>query len=164
MTLTLHLGVFDIPYAFEQEGERKTKTRKGKKKRRVVKSTSTGDVAEILEAKYNLMRTFFEVKEVDIVKALEESVAGALESVVMGAPRSVNPFAAAEQQIEEMFKQFILSREAERVSIPGAPTKAAVKGVSHRRAHPYAKDNPRRPSFYDTGMYVDNFKAWMEER
>lgn len=159
---TLHLGVIDIPYAYEQEGERKTKKRKGKKKKKVVKSTTTGDVAEIIEEKYHLMETFFEVHEDRIAEVLTESLAGAVESQLMGAPASADQFAAGTQEINAMFKHFVASREAERVNIPGTPTRAALKGVSHRRAHPYAKANPRRPSFIDTGLFVDNFMSWID--
>lgn len=155
---TLHLGVIDIPYAYAQEGDRK----KGKKKRKIVKSITTGEVADILEENYGVMETFFDVHEVEIVDHLTEALAGALESMVMGAPPKADPFAAGTQQINEMFKTFILSGEAEAVSIPGTPTKAALKGVSHRRVHPYAKANPRRPSFYDTGLYVDSFMSWVD--
>lgn len=162
MSVTLHLGVIDLPYAYVREGERKTKKRAGKKKQRVVSSMTTGDVATILEDKYGVMETFFEAKEEAIVGHITESLAGALESVLAGAPPGADPFAAGAQQIDEMFKEFILSGEAENVSIPGTPTKAALKGVSHRKAHPYAKANPRRPSFYDTGMYVDNFMSWID--
>ncbi len=159
---TLHLGVIDIPYAYDQEGERKTKKRKGKKKKQVIKSITTGDVAEILEENYGVMETFFEVHEEKIIGHLEEALAGSLESLVMGAPQTGDPFASGTQQINEMFKEFILSGEAENVSIQGTPTKAALRGVSHRKAHPYAKANPRRPSFYDTGMYVDHFMSWVD--
>lgn len=160
--ITLHLGVIDIPYAYDQEGERKTKKRAGKKKRKVTKSITTGEVADILEDKYHVMETFYEVHELEIVKHLEESVAGALEGLMSGVPSQMDPFAAGAQQINEMFKTFILSGEAEQVSIPGTPTQAALKGVSHRKAHPYAKANGRRPSFYDTGMYVDHFMSWVD--
>lgn len=166
----LHLGVLDIPYAYTQVAEKKTKKRAGKKSRKVTLSQTTGDVAEILEAKYGLMETFFEVYEEKIVKLLTDSVAGALESFLSGsqswngahtASLQNDPYAAGAQQINELFKQFILSGEAERISIPGTPTKAALRGVSHRKAHPYAK-HERRPSFYDTGMYVDHFVSWVD--
>jgi hypothetical protein len=154
---TLHLGVIDIPYAYSQEVPGKGR----KKKKQVVKAITTGEVADILEENYSLMETFYETHEEEIVGHLEKSLAGALESMMQGSPSS-DPFAAGTQQINEMFKQFILTGEAETVAIPGTPTKAALKGVSHRRAHPYAKANPRRPSFYDTGMYVDNFMSWID--
>lgn len=158
----LHLGVIDIPYAYTQKGERSTKKRAGKKSRKVVKSTTTGDVAEILEAKYGLMETFFEVHEDEIVGEITQSLAQAIESLMSGIPQNHDPFSAGTQQINEMFKQFILSGEAEKVSIPGTPTKAALHGVSHRKAHPYAKANARRVSFYDTGLFVDNFMSWVD--
>lgn len=161
--ITLHLGVIDMPYAYTREAERKTKKHKGTKKKKIVSNQTTGDVAEILEAKYHLMETFFDVYEEKIVEQLTESLAGAIQSLANGvtAHGPVDPFAAGAQQITEMFKQFILSGEAERSSISGVPTRAALKGVSHRKAHPYAKHD-RRVSFYDTGLYVDNFYSWAD--
>lgn len=162
--ITLHLGVIDMPYAYTREAERKTKKRKGTPKKKIAANQTTGDVAEILEAKYHLMETFFDANEEKIVEQLTNSLAGAIQSLANGVTSShgaIDPFAAGAQQITEMFKQFILSGEAERVAIPGTPTKAALKGVSHRKAHPYAK-HERRVSFYDTGLFVDNFYTWAD--
>lgn len=158
---TLHLGVIDIPYAYEREKTSK-RGKLLKKKLKVSSSITTGEVADILEEKYHLMELFFEAHREQIEERLHESLAGALESVAMGAPPDMNAFAAGEQGVAELFKQFITSGEAERMGIPGTPTEAALKGVSHRKAHPYAKANARRPSFYDTGMYADHFTAWVD--
>lgn len=154
----LHLGVIDIPYA--NDGPRKSGRGK-KKKLKQSTSMTTHDVATILEDKYSVMEIFFGAHRDQISKLIEEALAGALESQLMGAPASADPFASVNEQIGEMFKQFILTQEIEKIGIPGVPTQAALAGVSHRKMHPYAKANPRRPSFYDTGMYVDNFKAWI---
>lgn len=160
---TLYLGVIDIPYAYDQEQVSK-KGKVLKRKKKVVKSITTGDVAEILEDKYHVMEVFYEEHSQHglIQAAIEESLAGALESLVRGAPVTADPFAAATQAIAEAFKVYVTSGAAERAGGPGVPTEAALKGVSHRKAHPYAKANPRRPSFVDTGMYVDHFKAWVD--
>lgn len=154
---TLNLGVIVMPYAYDTKAKGK-----GKKKKAASRSITTAEVADLLEDKYHLMETFYEAYKKDIVKNITESLAGSIESLVMGAPAHADPFAAGTQQIAEQFKQFILSGEAERLGIPGTPTKAALKGVSHRKAHPYAKANPPRVSFYDTGMYVDNFMSWID--
>jgi hypothetical protein len=43
-------------------------------------------------------------------------------------------------------------------------TKRRYRGaVNHRLARPYAKDNPQRPSFRDTGVYESSFTVWTEE-
>ena len=157
---TLHLGVLDIPYAYDQE----TKTKKGKvrkKKKKITKSTTTGEVAEYLENKYGIMEAFFDEHEEAIIEAVSESLAGAIESIATGAGAGNDPYAAATYGINEMFRKFISNSEVEGV-VPGTPTKAALKGVAHRKAHPYAKANPRRPSFVDTGLYEASFMSWID--
>lgn len=170
MTRTLHLGVIDVPYV-EREPPARRKARLAKNAKRPLPSKlrhpdaafkTTGDVATILESKYGVMEAFFDNHEVEIVGDLTESLAGALEDVVSGAPvADRDPFAEGTSKIEEKFKAFLSSREAERVGIDGTPTRAARRGVNHRFKHPYAKSNPRRPSFIDTGLYQASMKAWV---
>lgn len=170
MTLTLHLGVIEIPYV-EREPPAKQKARIARNhkkplarpKHAAAEHKTTGDVATIIEAKYGLMNAFFENKEVEIVGFLEESLGGALEDLLSGAPVSGrDPFAEGAEKIEERFRTFLSSREAETIGIEGTPTAAARKGVNHRLKHPYAKANARRPSFIDTGLMESSFKAWVD--
>jgi hypothetical protein len=142
MSLTLHLGVLVMPY--------------DTRKKRVV---TTGYVAEKLEERYGVMQKFFDVDNKFVIGQLENSLEGALESMLMG--RSIPPFAAANSAIEARFRDFIASKRAEQVGIPGTPTQAALMGVNHRRKHPYSRKNPRRPSFRDTGLYMTCFRAWV---
>lgn len=137
---TLHFGVLVQPYR--------------------ARGLSTGDVAGFLEAKYGIMNAFYRVKGDKIGDFMANSVAGALESLMMG--ETIDPWAHGTQMIENEFREFISSKEAEKVGIPGTPTQAALRGVNHRLKHPYAKKNPRRPSFNDTGLYMNSFRAWME--
>lgn len=164
--LVLHLGMIDVPYANEAQPEKVAKPRKGKANKPVkVKMASgtqtTGDVAEILEAKYGVMDTFAFARLPDIAKELENSLAGALETLMMGGAPSANPFASAETAITTMFKNFLATGAIEHMGIAGVPTQAAKDGVNHRLAHPYAKSNPRRESFIDTGGYSAHFTAWI---
>jgi hypothetical protein len=152
--LTLHLGILVQPY--------RAKSAKAA-------AMTTGDVAEILEAKYGLMAAFYRVHETDVAQAIETSLEGALESLLMQTSRgvaafgqAVDPWGRGMQLIQQEFRDFINSKEAERVGIPGVPTKAALRGVSHRRKHPYAGRNPRRPSFRDTGLLVSSFRSWVD--
>lgn len=140
---TLHLGVIDIPYGDET-------------------SKTTGDVAEILEDKYHIMEVFFELHGQNAADAIAESLMGAIESISMGAPVDLDPYAAVTQDLDEKFKRFILEGEVERVGIPGTPTAAARKGTSHRKKRPYVNTNEPRQSFYDTGMYADHFISWID--
>ncbi len=70
MTLTLHLGVIDIPYSDASytaapKGRKIGRARRGKITAPPPQSNhkTTGDVAEILEAKYHIMETFFAKRE-----------------------------------------------------------------------------------------------------
>lgn len=137
---TLHFGVLVQPYR--------------------TRGLSTGDVAGFLESKYGIMQAFFRVHGDKVADALVNSMAGALESMFMG--QAVDPYLGGTQEIQQMFRDFISSKEAERVGIPGTPTKAAIRGVNHRLRHPYSRRNPRRPSFRDTGLYMNSFRAWVD--
>lgn len=150
--VTLHLGVLVQPYRSPGQS----------KKGRAVSAVTTGDVAEFLEAKYGLMGTFYKVHEHHIVEDLENSIAGALETMVMRRQPVAIPWDAATQKIQARFVDFISSKEAERVGIPGTPTQAAKRGVNHRLKHPYRRGNPRRPSFRDTYLYMNSFRAWTD--
>src|ERR1019366_9125915 len=110
----LHLGVIDLPYTVSK------------------RSVTTGDVAEWLEKKYHVMEVFYRQHEGDVARDVEKSVAGALESLLLGAPPSIDPFGAGTSKIEDGFKQFLSSREMEGLGYPGVPTGAALAGVSHR--------------------------------
>lgn len=140
----LHLGVVDIPYA---DGDK-----------------TTGDVAEILEAKYQVMRRFVDSIGNDaIATAMERSAQLALEAVMMGSNSAgLNLTAEAEQEIEAAFRLFIDQKELDFVA-PGVPTQASLNGVSHRLKHPTSKDNPVRASFRDTGLYESSFKVWTDD-
>lgn len=152
--MILHLGVVDIPYG---HSPKKKKGKGGK-----AQASSTGDVAEILEKKYSIMQFFFDAHKEEIIGAMSEAVGGSFESVVMGAPAPKDVHAAAMSEIQTSFQKFLDQREMD-YKVAGVPTAAAQKGVSHRRAHPYAKANPARASFVDTGAYSASMRAWVEE-
>lgn len=163
--IELNLGVIEQPYAdpAPPAPKRVAKPRKGRKTRgrKAPQARSTGDVAQILEAKYGIMEAFFTLHEPEIVGDLADAMAGAIENLVMGAPPTSEPWAGAASKIQGRFKEFIDTEEM--AGLSGVPTKAALAGVSHRRKHPYARGNPRRASFVDTGLYEDSFVAWAEE-
>lgn len=138
--MILHLGVVDVPYV--DEG--------GK---------TTGDIAEILEAKYHVMGIFYEQHKEDIARALEVSVQGALENLLLGSPIGSNSLGSAESEIKHLFSRFLESKEMDTLGYPGVPTQASLKGVSHRFKR---KRGPVRPSFIDTGLYETNFAAWVD--
>lgn len=157
--LVLHLGVIVQPYRSAS-----IRRRKRGKPSASVRATDTGQVAQWLEDKYGIMQTFFNVYGERIGDKLADGMGAHLESLLMGAPSYIDPFGGACSQIDIWFRHFIASKEVENVGIKGTPTKAAIMGVNHRLAHPYRKSNPRRPSFLDTGLYMGNFKSWMDSQ
>lgn len=165
---TLHLGVIDIPYSDKQAAtvvQHWEAMKRGKPltKSAARASVTTGDVAQFLEDRYHVMEVFYEEHQAYILAMVEMSVKAAIERLrKTNQPETIDPFGAAISEIENRFKRFLSLGYVENVGIPGVPTKAALKGVSHRRKHPYAKSNPRRPSFIDTGIYENSFKAWVE--
>lgn len=139
----LHLGVEDIPYSD-----------KG--------SITTGDVADILEKKYSVMENFAEFHHDDIESALVDSIEGAIESILSGAPISNDVFGTATNKIEELFKfEFLEKGEIESMGIPGVPTQAAKDRNSSRFKG--KKSGKPRPSFIDTSLFETSFKAWIEQ-
>jgi hypothetical protein len=166
---TLHLGVLDVPYrktvpAAQRRVSVKT-SRGGKSVRRSIApsgSETTGDIADILEARYHVMEVFAEETGLDLIAGMiETSMENALKDIANGAPASISPTHGAEQKIETAFRQFI-DQELMNGVVPGVPTQAAQRGVNHRFLHPYAKGNPARPSFRDTGLYQASFRAWVD--
>jgi hypothetical protein len=154
--MKLHLGVVDVPYTYKDKSSPKT----------------TGDVAEILEDKYHVIELFYEEMGADtIAAALEESARVAVEDMFSGVNTNLyGPVMSdimtltyeATEEMNDAFKIFIDQKELDG-AVPGVPTAASLKGVNHRLKHPYAKDNPVRPSFKDTGLYQTSFRAWAEE-
>lgn len=174
MSITLHLGVLDVPYAFEpkQEVAKRVRVRvargDGKDKAPTTSMASpagmqtTGDVAEILEEQYLVMEYFWVKYGDQIVEEIEKSVANALEAVMVGLPTSPDPFAAAASKAMALFKKFLTGSEMLEILGAGPGTAAGRKGVSHRFKHPYAKGHPPRPPFIDTGLYEASFRVWVE--
>jgi hypothetical protein len=164
--LHLLLGVNDVPYNQGPQAPRRVVarvTKHGAIRTHTVAAAgqvTTGDVAEILEEKYHILETFVETYREEIGDAVGNSIKGAIENMIMGAGAVDNPFAAAEAEIETSMKLFLDLQEMD--GIPGVPTKAAQRGVNHRLKHPYAKGNPQRPSFIDTGAYQSNLRAEFE--
>jgi hypothetical protein len=146
---------------------------------------TTGEVAEALEKKYHLMQTFSELYGSNIGAMLEEGVAAALNSMLNGGPVNKHPFESGCAKIENLFRQSLTIKAYDGL-IPGTPTQAALKGVSHRFVNVYnteyytaidkktgkvirRKANKKqraarmqRPSFVDTGTFSKNFAASVE--
>lgn len=156
---TLHLGVVDIPYvARETPAQMRKRVRKAAP--RPAGQKTTGDVADILEAKYHVMEAFFTLHQDEIVKTLESSLQGSLENLLTGAPLTANPLGEGESEIKNLFSQFLTNKEMDSLGYPGVPTKAALQGESQRFKR--RRNNVSRPSFVDTGLYESAFRAWID--
>lgn len=152
--MLLNLGVVDVPYAHQPPARGRRKKRGGGAAR-----ITTGDVADILEGRYHVMEHFAQIHQADVAAALEDGLAGALETLMMGGSPAASLFATAEGEIEESFKRMIETKELDRLGYPGVPTQASLDGRSSRFKR---RRGPARPSFVDTGLYVGSFKAWVE--
>lgn len=168
---TINFGVLDVPYTNEDEAAKTPKQLRRDRRNNILTSLglkefhgTTGDIAEILEDKYHVMEIFIEeVGLGKILQAMEHSAQNALEDLFAGRPPGeISLTLEAEEEIIEAFRAFIDQREMDGIQ-PGVPTDASLKGVNHRLKHPYAKDNPVRPSFKDTGLYMDSARAWTED-
>ena len=167
--MRLVMGVVDFPYAYDREQIGKS-GKVLKKKAKVKLSITTGEVASILEANYSPMESYFILHKKEIAEWLAESAMAAFrQQHITGSV--TDPSTKAMGLIEDGFKKFLSTREFESVPVPSlrsahssrrVPTQAALDGVNHRLAHPYAKSNPRRPSLIDTGLYQSAFKAWID--
>lgn len=156
---TLHLGTVDLPYVLN---ETPAQMRKRIKKRPHPEAgqKTTGDIAEILEAKYHVMEHFWEIHGAEIVEAGAEGLVQALENQVMGAPIEQNPYGEMESAIKRKFDDFITNKEMDRLGVPGVPTKASLEGRSSRFKK--GKGKKGRPSFVNTGLYLSSFAAWVD--
>lgn len=162
---TIHLGVVELPY-FDapaiRDAPKNAKRRQPSPRSNAPHSKTTGDVAEFLEAKYHIMETFYELNQ-DVIEAdLLSSLEGALQNIAAGMPpQSVNVSAEAASTTEQAFRDWLSNRGMDATSTPGVPTRAAMRGVSHRFSHPYARRGSR-PSFIDTGLYQSSMRMWID--
>lgn len=153
--MKVHLGVVDIPYAATPEGGPK----KGRRRKVSVSLQTTGSIAEILEGKYHIMEHFVALHGGEITAALEDGLAGALETVLIGGSPANDLLSSGEAKIEEVFRRFLENKEMDTLGYPGVPTRAAQMGVNHRLKQ---KRGPPRPSFIDTGAYSGAMKVWTD--
>ena len=143
---TLQLGVLDVAYSDAQGGDG---------------TTTTGDVAEILEDRYQVMQTFFDLKGQVIAQFLADAMGVQIQNMMRGEA-APNPLYGAEQKIEHAFRSFIFANEMQKISLAltGTPlSAAALRGVNRRKKQPFSKKNRARPAFVDSGLYVQSFRC-----
>lgn len=129
---TLTLGVENVSYADENGG------------------STTGEVAEILEAKYSVMRTFLDIH----MDKVSEAVSDRYADLVEGKITSINE-ALPMGSIESNFRNYLDNDEWQRHT--GRVIMAAKQGVSKRKKKGKYPDS--RPAFIDTGLYSRMFRS-----
>lgn len=154
--MIIHLGVTDIPYV-ETLPPPKGKARKTQ--RALSGTQTTGDVAGWLEDRYHVMENFIQLHGEEIAAALEDGLAGAIETMLIGGPTPPDLIASGADKIEEAFRRMIDSKELDALGYPGIPTRASVIGIRRRFK---SRRDPGRPSFQDTGLYEASFKVWAD--
>jgi hypothetical protein len=169
----LHLGVYDQPYSVNVALRRQiTKTYKSGETHSYTMpapgAETTVDVATWLEAKYHVMEVFYHLYEKPIGEAFIQGLEGAVESMMMGGPPTINPYGTATNYIQDWFRRYLTEgqpTQAESQGTPGVPTKRALSGISSRFKKGVRSDvqGKRRPSFVDTGLYENSFVAWVDD-
>ena len=122
-------------------------------------ATTTGEVAEILEAKYHVMRVFAELHGQDMADAITKDLANSMDALLNGEKISKVPLQSAMNQIEADFRDYLSADEWQKTS--GQAIAAAQNGVSHRFKSARNTEGKRgpRPAFIDTGLYQRSFRA-----
>ena len=170
MGLTLNLGTLDVAYSDAGSG-----------------ATTTGAVAEILEANYGVMGTFFDLYQDRIAQWMADDMAASIQNLVnsggridtsgrggsashqvAGKRRTVSGSQSgtltygADQKIEQAFRAFLFGGEMSKIK--GAQISAVAQaGKTKRTKSGYTKGKKARPDFVDTGLYASTFRAWTEE-
>lgn len=166
--MNLVLSIIDVPYAAEQT---KKPVKKPGRRRTVDKHkdsepefTTTYQVAMYLEKNYGLYSAFYKEFAERIRYEMKVALQNKIADLSLGAPLDVglNTFDDLSETINQWFRDWISTGAAEHCGIPGTPTQAALNGVSHRLKKPFAKGNPRRPSFLDTGLMTASFRVVFE--
>lgn len=137
--MKLELGVLDVAYSDPE----------------VKGATTTGEVAEILEEKYHVMRVFAELHGQDISDAIAKDVSNSMDALLHGERISKIPLPSAMAHIKTMFQIYLSADEWQKTT--GQAIAAAQNGVSHRFKK--KRKQGSRPAFIDTGLYQRSFRA-----
>jgi hypothetical protein len=151
----LHLGVEKRIYPRRSRGEWR--------RHRVGQSiVTTEEVADALEERYHILEHFLEMEHDGIMSDFHQNFHLEIDTALSGRKPPKRRWGRFEARVTRRFKDFIHARSLDGVEY-GVPTQRSLKGVNRRLSHPYQKNNPSRPSFIDTGLYVNSMKAWVEE-
>ncbi|CAI3958047.1 unnamed protein product [Commensalibacter communis] len=128
---------------------------------------TTGNVAGILEKKYEILTNFVQAHEDEIAKLLTTAMENVVKEHIQTGKVNKSSFNTAFSKIGNEMKRFLSTQEVEKMGIAGVPTKAASDGVSHRFkrkrkgvARGKTRYRARRPSFIDTGQMESSYIVW----
>jgi len=138
----LHLGVNDVIYPARFTVKRGEVT--------------TGQVAERLEKTYGIMGFFADSNGQSIA---DEAVQTYLD-VLSGKDTRQYGESLTVKSIKSKFTNFIDSKAMDGKTA-GVPTKASLLGKSKKLKR---SSGPIRPSFKDSWLYEDNFRAWIDTK
>ncbi len=131
--IILHFGVVDIAYTEDDQ------------------STTTFEVASILEKKYGVMRLFIHAHEQEIADEMSSELMAMLDGPVK-LDRVHFP------EVDAKFRDYLNTGEWEKIT--GQKTQAAIDRISARKKS--GKREAERPSFIDTGLYRKSFRSWAD--
>lgn len=163
--MKLHVGFAAVPYTGMKSPLRISRLGRVRRSSQYGAGKTTLMVAKELEARYKIVETFMEIEGHRITELLEDAFHEDLDNIMTMKRVTVRSKGLSTEEtdkIEKMFRDNILRRRYDGI-IPGVPTTASLRGVSHRLPHPYSRKNSTRPSFMDTGLYMRSFKAWVTE-
>lgn len=135
----VHLGVIDMPYDYGDT------------------SATTGEVAEILEDRYQLFSHFWDAHKDTIAPEVGEMLAySIINHIKHGAPLTSGELLG---ETMRTFNIFLEREEMAGLAVDGVPTLAALDGRNSRLKLKYGE---RRPSFIDGGLFKSSFVAWID--
>lgn len=141
--MIMHLGVEDLPYSEpEHQGD------------------TTAEVAQKLEDEYQVMQHFADHHADFISIAIENDISKGIDALMRGLPLNMQLNGACDK-IKVMFNYFLDNKEMD-YQVPGVPTKASLQGKSSRLKKGLLPGT--RPSFIDTGLYEQSFRAWVDDK
>lgn len=160
----LNFGENEVPYQYSKTPLRMRRAREGKaaRPRPDAYTVTTLEVARFLEKRYHVMEVFHRVHGDDIAKFMADDMVKAFQNIKLGMPRDIlnrSLLQTAMSHTEDAFRRFVFTGEAERVGIPDTPTQASIDRHSLRFKNQVSPSG--RPSFYSTGQYIGNFRAWI---
>jgi hypothetical protein len=160
--ITIKMGFINTPYSAETIYRPVSAAQEESKRRRrrsFSKTVTAETVAEILEARYQIVDYFSEKYATQINDIVLSRFATVASEALVGKrrPRDLSAvMKPAAKEIENLFKQFLTNEELN--GRPGVPTMAAQMGVRSGRGSKTKQGVPR-PSFIDTGIYKASFRV-----